>query len=230
MTTLTSGTSITELKERIIAFRTPVFGESAIEKQRIILNKYPGIFPFKPILDVAFSNYVINGKMTSESWDDVVRYSIKLPRNQTKIIQPRVKKCHYNGPGKVCFIIQKTLIKRGQMTNFFFDPIYCIAPFPIFFEYNFIDGNNNKQLIMQQMKYCLNNLQKRSLLMVSEKYPTTLYDLKKLNYNITDYFGYYKNLNADASMEVVEEEEEEAAAANKTLDNNNENQLIKLFE
>lgn len=203
-----SSSTAVELRNKIEAFRKPIYGESYIEKQRHISKNYNGVYPYKAILDVAFCNYALNGSITDDTWDEIVRYSVKLPKNHNRIIQPRVKKCYYQDQHRYCFVIPKYLIKKGQLTNFFFDPMYYRAPMPIFFEHKYIGNSNHRQLIMLQTHYCLNNVQKRSLIMVVDKYPNTEYDLSKLDYSLKSKLGYYQAINVE-DLEISDDDDDD---------------------
>lgn len=176
--------------KQIKAFRAPVFNETVQEKQKIIDKEYPGVYPCAPILDILFSNHILNNAPKSDSWGNLVRYSIKLPTFHPRIIQPRVIKCHTDEEGRR-FLLRKYSCYEGSLGNYFFDHMFFTSIIPIDIELNDImSAHNEKLLALDQLKYCLNNLQAKSVLSMSNMYPNRKYILNDLYYDDNYRRGY----------------------------------------
>lgn len=180
----------THIKRQIKAFRAPVFNETVAEKQDLINREFPGIYPCAPILDILFCNHILNNSPKSESWGNVVRYSIKLPSFHQRIIQPRVVRC-YRRPNKKSFLLKRYTCYDGLLAYHFFDPIFFTSIVPIHVEnVDIMSDHNAKLLALDQLKYCLNNIQAKSVLSVSSMFPGKNYKLCHLFYDDSYRKGY----------------------------------------
>lgn len=195
---LSSVNTVEDIRKRILAFREPVFGENPKEKQKIIDQNYPGVFPCRPILDINLSNYFLAGTITQRSWNALVRYSMKLPNFHPRIIQPRVTKCYDNESDEFFYTIKKYGV--SDMTNIYhyFDPLYFSGgSIPIYLEYvDIMKDHNNKNIATEQLKYCYTNLQARSLITIYSLFPTETYNLSALGVNEAYRKGYYIDTNS----------------------------------
>lgn len=182
----TASRTAEEIKQRIITFRMPMFGESEYQKQEIINKTYPNMFPGKPVLDIGLSNHMLNSGNVNESmWQPLVRYSLQLPSFYPRVVQPRVMKCYDASTGERYYIIKKYISTPLQCAYYYFDPLYFTAPIPIYIEHEDILTKEKRQRnIMNQLKYCLNTVQAKSLLSMSSIMPTINYDLTHLQYNL----------------------------------------------
>lgn len=189
LSTTTASKNVLDLQNKIKAFMAPMYGESSEEKQAYIDQNYPDCFPHKPILDCGFGNYILQASDTlvESKWRDLVRFSLKMPLNfYNRIMQPRVLKCIDNSNTRY-YIARKYNNYDIQYANYYFDPLHFTSTIPIYIEHvDTLTKQNEKNRIIEQLPYCLNDIQARSILTLVSNYPGVKLDLKNTPLNYDD--------------------------------------------
>lgn len=202
MTTLTNRE---EIKDRIIAFSEPSLGESTLQKQAYINEKYPNVFPYKPILDRGLAIYFLKDVIDDTTWNTLVRYSIKQPVNYPYLLPTRTKKCKDAQNNMINFIYTIQKVCSVPHAYYYRDPLY----FPMLKDYeinNIITKAERRNEIMKQVKLCLTISQQKTMIWICNNNPSYRYMLGKTREPYNDYerLGYV--VAKDGSIENTEDD------------------------
>lgn len=200
--------SVEEISRRMLAFREPIFGEDLQEKNAYIRRNYPNMPPFQAKLDIGLTNYMLKNTICENTWNALVRYSMKLPTFYNRIIQPRVRKCYHDR--KRFYIINRYVAHSSMYGYYYFDPMYFYARQNIYIVDNdILAADRRKRYVMSQTKHCLNSIQGKSLLMLDRLYGSMpAYNLDFLNYSRKYKLGYLCNRNDYEDENTISDDED----------------------